>query len=271
MVFVVSFFGTIYIMTLRSPPSWHPFITAYLLLSYLLRWIYAIVIIPKPPSLLSHTSSIAITRLRHWCLHIPIYLSLLSMLFHIFSAILVEHFLRLCTCLPYPLSHISTTSLSSSQVSVKVLIKLSSIVLCPSPLFLSMFLNLCHLSPVSISIITKSLPQLSSSNQPSPLPLLFYPMSLSYPLLPHLYLHVLFIASDPLCTCSNIYWLIKSDWLILDQLSQLYSIFCFSVACNLSLKTLPVLSISPYSSVYYNIEVVNNVHIDFIVILITRI
>ena len=69
-------------------------------------------------------------------------------------------------------------------ISVADLIKFSSIVLCPSPPFISLFLRLFPIFTASISIIPEYLPLSSSSNPSSPLSLCLSPASLLPALLP---------------------------------------------------------------------------------------
>ena len=61
------------------------------------------------------------------------------------------------------------------------------------------------------------------------------------------------------------------DRLSLDELTQFWSIFFSSGQSNFSSNNLPLGSNSPSSSVYYNIEVINKINIDFIVKIVTRI
>ena len=78
-----------------------------------------------------------------------------------------------------------------------------------------------------------------------------------------------------LCSCSALLAPICTSclcWLSLAQLSQLSSVFRSSRSSgpsNLSLSNLPLGSISPYPSLYYNIEVISNLNIDLIFIIVT--
>ena len=62
----------------------------------------------------------------------------------------------------------------------------------------------------------------------------------------------------------------RSYWLSLDQLAQLCSVFGSSGRHNLFKKTYHYVTPRPSSTAYYNIEVINNLNIKFIVIATTR-
>ena len=68
------------------------------------------------------------------------------------------------------------------------------------------------------------------------------------------------------------YCLLGPDRLGLAQSGLSRSVFiCLFLLCksNFYQNNLPLCSTSPYSSVYHNIDVINNVNIDFIVIVVT--
>ena len=65
---------------------------------------------------------------------------------------------------------------------------------------------------------------------------------------------------------SNLHCSSGLAWLILAHLSQFWSVFRSSGPSNFAQNILPLVSISTSSIVYYNIEVVHNINIDFIVI-----
>ena len=75
----------------------------------------------------------------------------------------------------------------------------------------------------------------------------------------------------PHSACYDLHCSLGLSWLSLAYLDQLCSVICLPGPSSLASNNLPLGSVSPSSSVYYNIEVINNLNIDVIVIIVARI
>ena len=74
----------------------------------------------------------------------------------------------------------------------------------------------------------------------------------------------------PHSACYDLHCSLGLSWLSLAYLDQLCSVICLPGPSSLASNNLPLGSVSPSSSVYYNIEVIKNPNIDLIVIIFTR-
>ena len=99
-----------YLLLLPFLSYCHPVVNTSLPLTYLPRCVYAILIVQKPPYPSSHTSSVTIPHLFLHFLHLTVSPLPLSLMYHIFYAILFLHRLNCFPCMSYPLYCIPTTS-----------------------------------------------------------------------------------------------------------------------------------------------------------------